>query len=68
MNQFKERVGKKRPADNGRFGASGGVARLTLCVEQPLPLSSKPQWKPPPLRQAAGTLCATCDSAVDSDR
>ena len=30
-------------APNERFGASGGVARQTLCVEQPLPLSSKPQ-------------------------
>ena len=31
----------KEAAANGRFGASGGVSRPTLCVEQPLPLSSK---------------------------
>ena len=39
---------------NGRFGASGGVSRPTLCVEQPLPLSSKPQWNPPPVAKPLG--------------
>ena len=48
---------EKMPAHNGRFGASGGVARPTLCVEQPLPLSSAPLLYPR-LRQAAGTLHA----------
>ena len=41
-------------AYNGRFGASGGVARPTLCVEQLLPLSSKPQWNPPPVAKPLG--------------
>ena len=49
---------EQMPACNGRFGASGGVARPTLCVEQPLTLSSKP-LRYPRLRQAAGTLCAS---------
>ena len=42
------------PAGNGRFGASVGVSRPTLCVEQPLPLSSKPQWNPPPVAKPLG--------------
>jgi len=48
----------KMPAPNGRFCESGGVARPTLCVEQPLPLSSKPRQYPRP-RKAAKTLCAS---------
>ena len=48
----------KMPAPNGRFCESGGVARPTLCVEQPLPLSSKPRQYPRP-RKAAKTLSDT---------
>ena len=44
----------KMPAHNGRFGASGAVSRPTLCVEQTLPLSSKPQWDPPPAAKPLG--------------
>ena len=45
---------KKCRTPNWRFGASGGVARPTLCVEQLLPLSSKPQWNPPPVAKPQG--------------
>ena len=44
----------KKTSHNGRFGASWGVSRPTLCVEQPLPLSSKPQWNPPPAAKPLG--------------
>ena len=45
-------------AHNERFCESGGVARPTLCVEQPLPLSSKSRLYPRP-RKAAFSLSAS---------
>ena len=45
----------KSPADNGRFGASGAVARLKVCATLEVLRPSERQWKPR-LRQAAGTL------------
>ena len=42
-------------ASNGRFGASGAVARPKVCAELEVSFPSKRQWKPR-LRQAAGTL------------
>jgi len=44
-------------AYNGRFGASGAVARPKVCANLEVYLPSERQWKPR-LRQAAGTLCA----------
>ena len=46
------------PADNGRFGASGAVARLKVCANLEVYRPSERQWKPR-LRQAAGTLGAS---------
>ena len=48
----------KMPADNGRFGASGAVARPKVCANLEVLRPSKRQWKPR-LRQAAGTLHAS---------
>ena len=48
---------KRMPADNGRFGASGAVARPKVCANLEVLRPSKRQWKPR-LRQAAGTLPA----------
>ena len=46
------------PAGNGRFGASGAVARPKVCANLEVLRPSEWQWKPR-LRQAAGTLCDT---------
>ena len=43
------------PACNGRFGASGAVARPKVCAYLEVLRPSERQWKPR-LRQAAGTL------------
>ena len=43
---------------NGRFGASGGVARLTVCADiQPF-APFRAVVNPPPASQAASTLAA----------
>jgi len=51
-------MNKKTAAANERFGASGGVARPTLCVGQHSPLSSKPHQYPrlPPSRRALSAM------------
>ena len=46
------------PAHNGRFGASGAVARPKVCANLEVYRPSERQWKPR-LRQAAGTLGAS---------
>jgi hypothetical protein len=61
-----ERKGWQLPAPNKRFGASGAVTRLKVCANLQVCRPSERQWKPR-LRQAAGTLCATADSAVDNE-
>ena len=54
------------PAANGRFGASGAVARPKVCANLEVYHPSERQWKPR-LRQAAGTLSASGgDSVADS--
>jgi len=45
-------------AHNGRFGASGAVARPKVCANLEVLRPSERQWKPR-LRQAAGTLWAS---------
>ena len=52
-----ERISNKMPAPNGRFGVSGGVARLKVCANLEVLHPSERQCKPR-LRQAAGTLYA----------
>ena len=47
------------PAHNGRFGASGAVARPKVCADLEVLRPSKWQWKPR-LRQAAWTLEVIC--------
>ena len=49
---------QKRPAYNGRFGASGAVARPKICADLEVLRPSERQCKPR-LRQAAGTLPAS---------
>jgi hypothetical protein len=49
---------KKMPADNERFGASGGVARPKVSADLEVLRPSERQWKPR-LRQAARTLAAS---------
>ena len=44
----------RSPASNGRFGASGAVARPKVCADLEVYRPSERQWKPR-LRQAAGT-------------
>ena len=51
----------KMPAGNGRFGASGAVARPKVCANLEVLRPSERQWKPR-LRQAAGTLHAMADN------
>ena len=46
---------RTRAAGNGRFGASGAVARPKVCTNLEVLRPSEQQWKPR-LRQAAGTL------------
>ena len=48
----------KTTAYNGRFGASGAVARPKVCANLEVLRPSERQWKPR-LRQAAGTLGAS---------
>ena len=55
------------PALNGRFGASGAVARPKVCGNLEVYRPSERQWKPR-LPQAAGTLHASgSDSSVDNE-
>jgi hypothetical protein len=49
---------KNGRSPNERFGASGGVARLKVCVDLEVLRPSERQWKPR-LRQAAKTLEAS---------
>ena len=49
------RNNNKSTASNGRFGASGAVARPKVCADFEVLRPSERQWKPR-LRQAAGTL------------
>jgi len=51
-------IRQRKAAYNGRFGASGAVARPKFCANLEVYLPSERQWKPR-LRQAAGTLAAT---------
>jgi hypothetical protein len=53
-------------AHNERFGASGAVTRLKVCANLQVLRPSERQWKPR-LRQAATTLGASGESAVDSE-
>ena len=46
---------EKKPAYNGRFGASGAVARLKVCANFQVLCPSERQCKPR-LRQVVGTL------------
>ena len=48
----------RTPAGNGRFGASGAVARPKGCANLEVLRPSEQQCKPR-LRQAAGTLAAS---------
>ena len=50
----------ERAAYNGRFGAMAAVARRQFCAKLNVITPQQVQWKPP-LRQAAGTLCDTCE-------
>ena len=52
-----ERICKKTAA-NGRFGASGALARPKVCADLQVLRPSERQWKPR-LPQAAGTLCVS---------
>jgi hypothetical protein len=57
INTVKERT------PNGRFGASGAVARPKVCANLDVLRPSERQCKPL-LRQAAGTLAASVEVAV----
>ena len=52
-----------KTASNGRFGASGAVARPKVCADLEVLCPSERQWKPR-LRQAAGTLAASVEKTV----
>ena len=54
MRIISDRICRKTAA-NGRFGASGAVARPKVCANLEVLRPSERQWKPR-LRQAAGTL------------
>jgi hypothetical protein len=56
----------KKTASNERFGAMAAVPRRQFCGNLDVITPQQVQWKPP-LRQAAGTLCATADSAVENE-
>ena len=53
----------KTPAPNGRFGASGAVARPKVCADLEVLRPSERQFKPR-LRQATGTLGAISGQRV----
>ena len=59
------------PASNGRFGASGAVARPKVCANLEVLRPSERQWKPR-LRQAAGTLGDTrgrqCENRLNENK
>ena len=57
MSEFERNRETKMPAYNGRFGASGAVARPKVCANLKVYRPSERQLKPR-LRQAAGTLAA----------
>ena len=63
MTWKKEYSIDKLPAHNGRFGASGAVARPKVCADLEVLRPSERQWKPR-LRQAAGTLYAIAGQCV----
>jgi len=62
MNTHKQN--ERSTAYNGRFGASGAVSRPKVSANLEVLRPSERQCKPR-LRQAALTLAATADSAVD---
>jgi hypothetical protein len=51
---------------NERFGAMSALPRRQFCGKLHVITPQQVQWKPP-LRQAAGTLCATSDRAVENE-
>ena len=57
MQQLETRT--KCTSANGRFGASGAVARPKVCGNLEVYRPSERQWKPR-LRQATGTLAVMC--------
>ena len=64
MNVYgQERI--KKTAYNGRFGASGAVARPKVCTNFQVLRPSERQWKPR-LRQAAGTLAAMRGQRIEN--
>jgi len=62
------KVKKKMPADNKRFGEIGGevIIRISVC---PLTAGDSPNCVqlPPQLRQAAGTLAAICGHSAQTN-
>jgi hypothetical protein len=52
---------KEMPAVNERFGATAALPRRQFCANLDVIPPQQVQWKPP-LRQAAGTLDATCET------
>jgi hypothetical protein len=64
--RFNDKNNGKRvemPAANERFGAMAALPRRQFCGKLHVITPRKVQWKPP-LRQAAGTLAASGDSAA----
>jgi len=55
---------KKKTAANGRFGASGGVARPTVCADFQAFAPVRVLVETPACRQAAATLGARRERAV----
>ena len=61
--RFEEKCRNENTALNGRFGTMAAVARRQFCAKLHVTIPQQVQWKPP-LRQAAGTLSASGESAV----
>jgi hypothetical protein len=59
MKNWKINSHEKTPAVNGRFGASGGVARLTVCADLEAFAPVRALVETPACRQAASTLTAS---------
>ena len=57
-------MGNKKTAYNGRFGASGAVARPKVCANLQVYRPSERQWKPR-LRQASGTNYAELNQKIE---
>jgi hypothetical protein len=67
MTEKLDRKKMECTATNERFGAMAALPRRQFCGKLDVIPPQQVQWKPP-LRQAAGTLCATTDSAVQIDK